>query len=83
MKYLLCIVHVRTLLQCNEVSTFRDFWEFNFACPPLTIIILKLVLLRNFEKLGLDYLKKVKPMLSDLNTYLSKVGVKHFINVTV
>lgn len=27
---------------------------------------------RNFEKLGLDYLKKVKPMLSDLNTYLSK-----------
>ena len=28
---------------------------------------------RNFEKLGMDYLKKVKPMLSDLNTYLSKV----------
>ncbi|KAM7448390.1 PRKCA-binding protein [Porites harrisoni] len=27
---------------------------------------------RSFEKLGLDYLKKVKPMLSDLNTYLSK-----------
>ena len=29
---------------------------------------------RNFERLGLDFLRKVKPMLSDLNTYLSKVG---------
>ena len=33
------------------------------------------MLIRNFEKLGLDYLKKVKPMLSDLNTYLSKVCI--------
>lgn len=32
-----------------------------------------IVSFRNFEKLGMDYLKKVKPMLSDLNTYLSKV----------
>ena len=32
-----------------------------------------ILFLRSFEKLGLDYLKKVKPMLSDLNTYLSKV----------
>ena len=47
----------------------------------LIVIVLKLVLVRNFEKLGLDYLKKVKPMLSDLNTYLSKVGVKHLIKV--
>ena len=29
--------------------------------------------LRNFERLGMDYLKKVKPMLSDLSTYLAKV----------
>lgn len=34
---------------------------------------LLIVSFRNFEKLGMDYLKKVKPMLSDLNTYLSKV----------
>lgn len=27
---------------------------------------------RNFNKSGMDFLKKVKPMLSDLNTYLSK-----------
>lgn len=27
---------------------------------------------RNFERLGMDYLKKVKPMLSDLSTYLAK-----------
>ncbi|XP_031554221.1 PRKCA-binding protein-like [Actinia tenebrosa] len=27
---------------------------------------------RNFEKLGMDFLKKVKPMLTDLNTYLCK-----------
>ena len=32
--------------------------------------------LRNFERLGMDYLKKVKPMLSDLSTYLAKVRME-------
>lgn len=31
-------------------------------------------LFRGFNKSGMDYLKKMKPMLSDLNTYLTKVG---------
>ena len=34
---------------------------------------------RSFEKIGMDFLKKVKPMLSDLNTYLSKVGTPFFV----
>lgn len=51
-----------------------------FFCPvtdniKVIIIFLFILFLRSFEKLGLDYLKKVKPMLSDLNTYLSKVGI--------
>ena len=50
-----------------------------FFCPvtdnKLLYIFLFDLFLRSFEKLGLDYLKKVKPMLSDLNTYLSKVGI--------
>ena len=48
-----------------------------FFCPvtdnKLLSFFLFILFLRSFEKLGLDYLKKVKPMLSDLNTYLSKV----------
>lgn len=41
----------------------------------LSFFYSRILFLRSFEKLGLDYLKKVKPMLSDLNTYLSKVGI--------
>ena len=40
-----------------------------------------MLFLRNFERLGLDYLKKVKPMLSDLNTYLSKVRIHKMISM--
>ena len=46
-------------------TLINGFFYFHFLFP----------FLRNFERLGLDYLKKVKPMLSDLSTYLSKVRI--------
>ena len=52
---------------------------FTFSCDCFPMFLSDIVLsfhfvFRNFERLGLDFLRKVKPMLSDLNTYLSKVG---------
>lgn len=64
--------NVSSMVQCIQFLIL-------FFCPGLTINYYLFFLLtlfpRSFEKLGLDYLKKVKPMLSDLNTYLSKVGI--------
>lgn len=48
--------------------------SFLFCFRSIEVILMcRGVFLRNFNRSGMDFLKKVKPMLSDLNTYLTKV----------